>query len=162
MTKIYFAAPLFNEADRIYNEMIVTAIRTLTDLKADIYLPQENGDINDKEAYANSVDILRADLSYVDDSEYMIALIDGETIDAGVAAEIGYAYAKGIPVYGLYTDVRQQGVTNSKKVDALKEVGENQFSYKNLFVVGAIKDKGILFNNSDDLVDYIVDLVNKK
>lgn len=37
-------------------------------------------------------------------SDLMIALLDGLTIDAGVASEIGVAYAKGIPVIGLYTD----------------------------------------------------------
>ncbi len=38
------------------------------------------------------------------ESDRMIALLDGLTIDAGVASEIGGAYAKGIPVIGLYTD----------------------------------------------------------
>ena len=45
----------------------------------------------------------------------MIALLDGLTIDAGVASEIGVAYAKGIPVIGLYTDTRQQGGAHPKK-----------------------------------------------
>ena len=44
----------------------------------------------------------------------MIALLDGLTIDAGVASEIGVAYAKGIPVIGLYTDTRQQGGAHPK------------------------------------------------
>ena len=39
----------------------------------------------------------------------MIALLDGLTIDPGVASEIGVALPKEIPVLGLYTDSRQQG-----------------------------------------------------
>ena len=58
----------------------------------------------------------------------MVALLDGPTIDAGVASEIGVAYAKGIPVV---TD-SQQGADNHQKLDALNEVAENQFHYLNL------------------------------
>ncbi len=54
----------------------------------------------------------------------MIALLDGLTIDAGVASEIGVAYAKSIPVLGLYTDSRQQGADNQQKLTALQTVAE--------------------------------------
>ena len=36
----------------------------------------------------------------------MVALLDGPQVDDGTAWEIGYAYAKGIPVIGLRTDFR--------------------------------------------------------
>ena len=47
MTKIYFAGPLFSQADLRYNAYLVEQIRQL-DKTIDLYLPQENAAINDK------------------------------------------------------------------------------------------------------------------
>ncbi len=112
--KIYFAAPMFAKSDLLYNQQLVKEIRELSS-ELSIYLPQENEAINDKTAYADSRMIALADTEKVLASDLMIALLDGLTIDAGVASEIGVAYAKGIPVIGLYTDTRQQGGTHPKK-----------------------------------------------
>jgi nucleoside 2-deoxyribosyltransferase len=105
---IYFAGPMFAKSDLLYNEMLVKKIRELSP-KITVYLPQENESINDKTAYADSQMIALADTEKVLESDLMIALLDGPTIDAGVASEIGVAYARNIPVLGLYTDTRQQG-----------------------------------------------------
>lgn len=112
--KIYFAAPMFAKSDLLYNQQLVKEIRELSS-ELSIYLPQENEAINDKTAYADSRMIALADTEKVLASDLMIALLDGLTIDAGVASEMGVAYAKGIPVIGLYTDTRQQGGTRRKK-----------------------------------------------
>ncbi len=117
--KIYFAAPMFAKSDLLYNQQLVKEIRELSS-ELSIYLPQENEAINDKTAYADSRMIALADTEKVLASDLMIALLDGLTIDAGVASEIGVAYAKGIPVIGLYTDTRQQGGTHPKKIAALQ------------------------------------------
>lgn len=155
--KVYFAAPLFSSAEVGYNKSIVSAIRDLTKGELEIYLPQENLAINDKNAYANSKDILLGDIAHVKDCDVMVAILDGQTIDAGVAAEVGYAYAKGIPVLGLYTDSRQKGTENKSKIEALSEPGENQFSYINLFVSGAIKTNGSLYSKEEELIKDLVD-----
>lgn len=111
--KIYFAGPMFAKADLLYNEYLVKKIRDLAD-SIEVYLPQENGAINDKTAYADSKMIALADTEKVLESDLLIAVLDGLTIDAGVASEIGVAYAKNIPMIGLYTDTRQQGADNQK------------------------------------------------
>jgi nucleoside 2-deoxyribosyltransferase len=36
----------------------------------------------------------------------MVAILDGSQVDDGTAWEIGYAYARGLPVWGLRTDFR--------------------------------------------------------
>ena len=82
-----------------------------------------------------------------------IALLDGLTIDAGVASEIGVAYAKGIPVIGLYTDSRQQGGSHPKKLEALQQVAENQFHYLNLYTVGLIKLNGSIVSDETELLE---------
>ncbi|MEY8445243.1 nucleoside 2-deoxyribosyltransferase [Enterococcus ratti] len=148
--KIYFAAPLFAKSDFLYNAMLVEKIRRISKSLV-IYLPQENEAINDKTAYANSKTIALADTEQILKSDLMIALLDGITIDPGVASEIGVAYAKEIPIIGLYTDSRQQGSTNPQKIQALQEVAENQFHYLNLYTVGLIKQNGVVVSNEETL-----------
>lgn len=151
---IYFAAPLFAQSDLFYNQLLVKKIRELSS-ELTVYLPQENAGINDKSAYADSKMIALADTEEVLKSDLMIALLDGITIDAGVASEIGVAYAKGIPIIGLYTDSRQQGADNAKKLEALQTPGENQFHYLNLYTVGLIKLNGAIVSNEDSLLEHI-------
>ncbi len=148
---IYFAAPLFAKGDLLYNAMLVKKIRAVSE-DLTVYLPQENEAINDKTAYADSKMIALADTEKVLESDLMIALLDGLTIDAGVASEIGVAYAKGIPVIGLYTDSRQQGGSHPKKLEALQQVAENQFHYLNLYTVGLIKLNGSIVSDETELL----------
>jgi nucleoside 2-deoxyribosyltransferase len=151
---IYFAGPMFAKSDLLYNEMLVKKIRELSP-EITVYLPQENEAINDKTAYADSQMIALADTEKVLESDLMIALLDGPTIDAGVASEIGVAYARNIPVLGLYTDTRQQGRTHPKKLAALQELAENQFHYLNLYTVGLIKLNGNIFDSEETLFEEI-------
>ena len=151
---IYFAAPLFAQSDLVYNQHLVKKIRKI-DTELTVYLPQENAGINDKTAYADSKMIALADTDEVLKSDLMIALLDGLTIDAGVASEIGVAYAKGIPVIALYTDSRQQGADNLKKLKALQTPAENQFHYLNLYTVGLIKLNGSIVSTEDALLEQI-------
>ncbi|MGC6767474.1 nucleoside 2-deoxyribosyltransferase [Enterococcus sp. LJL128] len=159
--KIYFAGPMFANADLRYNEHLVGKIRELTS-ELEVYLPQENGAINDKTAYADSKMIALADTEKVLESQLLVAVLDGLTIDAGVASEIGVAYAKGIPVLALYTDTRQQGADNSKKLAALKDIAENQFHYLNLYTVGLIKLNGDVYSNEEAFLKAIQEFVTNK
>jgi nucleoside 2-deoxyribosyltransferase len=103
----------------------------------------------------------------------LIAVIDGLEIDSGVAAEIGRflalkEVAKVIDpdnkngrhkhIYALYTDVRQQGRSNQEKLDALVADGtENQFFYRNLYVVGGIKKHGKILDSIENLCKELSD-----
>ena len=82
----------------------------------------------------------------------MIAILDGATIDVGVATEIGIAYQAGIPIVALYSDVRQQGGTHPQKIAALQEIAESQFAYINLYTAGIVKLNGVIVPNSEQLV----------
>lgn len=151
--KIYLANGLFSEADRIYNEFIADKVRKAFS-GVELYVPQENFAINDKNTYADSMMIANGDDNHLTYADYVIAVIDGVEIDSGVACEIGVATALGKPVFALYTDTRQQGRDNQDKIDALIEDGtENQFVYRNLYVVGKIKNSGGKISSSvDDLI----------
>lgn len=158
--KIYFAGPMFAKADLLYNEYLVKKIRELDD-SIEVYLPQENGAINDKTAYADSKMIALADTEKVVESDLLVAVLDGITIDAGVASEIGVAYAKNIPMVGLYTDTRQQGADNQKKLAALGDTAENQFHYLNLYTVGLVKLNGSVVSDEHDFLASINEQLDK-
>lgn len=152
--KIYYASPLFSEMELMYNRYLTDKIKAAYP-EVDIYIPQDQGDINDKSAYADSMTIAKVDTDALLASQLMVAVLDGPIIDVGVATEIGVAYQAGIPILGLYTDSRQQGATNQQKLDALQEVAESQYSYVNLYTVGLVKTNGKVVSRADDLVKAI-------
>ena len=154
MKKIYFASPLFSNMELKYNATLVQEIREAYP-NVRVFLPQEAGEINDKQSYADSKLIAKYDTEKVLESDLLIAVLDGSVIDAGVASEIGVAYAKGIPCLGLYTGSRQQGYDNIKKIEALSEVAESQFPYANLYTIGLIKLNGEVVNDEKLLLNAI-------
>ena len=112
MTQIYFAAPLFSEAELEFN-------RTLTERFEDkgysVFLPQRDGIENlDKYAEQENLEsmeevmeeIFRIDRDAVLDSDILIAVLDGQVPDEGVAIEMGMAHENDIPIIGLKTDRR--------------------------------------------------------
>ncbi|AKP04281.1 nucleoside 2-deoxyribosyltransferase [Companilactobacillus farciminis] len=154
MMKIYFANGLFALADRMFNEYVVEKIRKM-DGNIEVYLPQENGDINDKMNYADSIKIAQEDNKELLSSDLVVAILDGDTMDDGVASEIGLAFGKEIPVIGVYTDLRQHGFENPEKLEAVKTIGENPFAYINNYTIGLIKMNGMMVNNIDDMLEGI-------
>ena len=159
MKKAYYASPLFSDMERMYNEQVVAQVRKrFPDL--DLFVPQEQP-FNDKDAYADSMIIAAGDTKGVVASDVLIAVLDGQTIDVGVASEIGVAYQAGIPVVGLYTDVRQKGADNAKKIAALSEIAESQFSYVNLYTIGLIKLNGAVVATIDEMLEVMAGYLEK-
>jgi hypothetical protein len=68
------------------------------------------------------------------------------------------------PIFALYTDVRQQGRDNNKKIEALiNDSTENQFIYRNLFVIGLIKQReGNIYSTVEELVGGIKEYLRKQ
>lgn len=166
--KLYFASPLFTAMEQFFNRDVVEELRNqiyFTQLSeqvdVEIYLPQENEAINDKSSYADSKMIAQADTKELLESDLVLAILDGVTIDAGVASEIGIAYATGIPIIGLYSDVRQGTHNNHKKIEALDEIAESQFSYINLYTAGLVKSNGVIVGTVSDFIDTVMDDVKK-
>lgn len=161
MSKLYFASPLFTEMELAFNAQLAQTIRAaLPDLE--VFLPQEQMAINDKNAYADSTMIAKLDTQAVLESDVLLAVLDGQIIDPGVASEIGVAYQAGIPIVGLYTDSRQQGATHPEKLKALQEIAESQFAYVNLYTVGLIKLNGKIVNQSSQVVPAIQAYLERK
>lgn len=158
--QIYFASPLFSNMELRYNAWVVERIRQQHP-ELEVYLPQEQGDINDKTQYANSLMIAQADTDALLASQVLIAVLDGLIIDPGVASEIGVAYQAGIPIIGLYTDSRQQGADVPEKIAALSEIAESQFSYVNLYTTGLIKLNGVITSTEEAMLEALAVALNK-
>lgn len=160
MNKGYLANGLFGLGDRLVNELVATAIRQ-TIPNVDLYVPQENAAINDKSSFANSEQIAAADIDALKNSDFLVAVIDGVEIDSGVAAEIGAFSMLNRPIFALFTDARQQGRDNLKKIEALQADGvENQFVYRNLFVIGLIKQNGVIASSIEELTAAITPYIS--
>lgn len=154
--KVYVANGLFSIGDRYVNAQIAKALREAQP-SIELYVPQENDAINDKEAYANSAQIAEADMAELASSDVLVAVIDGVEIDAGVAAEIGAFSMLNRPIVALFSDVRQQGAQNMQKIAALQnDAVENQFIYRNLFVVGLIKRNGVIVSSIEEVVEAVL------
>lgn len=105
----YFAAPLFNEMERNYNWQVTKQLEAYID----VFLPQRDGGLlmqHVKEGMSSDVAaklIFGKDLSAIQEAELLIAVLDGNSVDEGVAFEIGYMFATGGVCVALQTDVRR-------------------------------------------------------
>lgn len=161
--KIYLAGSIFYYGDVLRNREWADKIRNSIN-RVDLYSPIENTAINGEEGKrksATSFMIADGDNSRLNDTDILIACLDGDIIPSGTCAEIGKFHekiARGEHKYivGIMTDNRSGHKTFSQaKSDALQNIGENQFCYQNLYVIGLIKQGGILVDNIDDAIKFI-------
>jgi nucleoside 2-deoxyribosyltransferase len=104
---IYFAGPLFTDAERAWNLEAARVLRAGLP-EATLLLPQElcaafdavPGSAPDfARIFATCLEhLLRADV--------VVAVLDGADADSGTSWEAGHAYARGVPVVGVRTDWR--------------------------------------------------------
>ena len=94
--RIYFAAPLFSEAEREYNLKIV---QVLESYGYEVFLPQRDGflapeleGLSEKE---KTDKIFAKDKEEVLKSDIVFVLFDGRVPDEGACVELGIAYANG-------------------------------------------------------------------
>jgi Nucleoside 2-deoxyribosyltransferase len=161
MLKGYLATNFFNEATFEWTKKVGYRLRSLG---LDIYIPQENGEINDKSAddaaEVTDIDIANGDNFYLEGSNILIACLDGVEIDSGVSAEIGYfsglaraeeMYCASPPtrkIIGIYTDIRRDGE------------GDNRF-YINLYTKGLVKLRGKVVHSSNEMADAVMELIEQ-
>ena len=104
--KIYLSAPLFTQVQRKWNRMLASAIQERI-AGSEVILPQ---DFKFRESYNRPQDfskLFRACLETLEKADLVVAVLDGPDADSGTAFEMGYAYARGIPVIGVRTDYRE-------------------------------------------------------
>ena len=162
--KAYLTGGIFCYGDLLRNTEWAAKLRqTFPDM--DLYSPVENTDINGvegKKKFAGSKEIAKADNDRLNNTDILIACIDGDVLPAGTCAEIGKFHEKIARgdnkfIVGICTDNRQCALTHSEAKDAggAASLGEQQYSYQNLYVTGLIKEVGVLVSNIDDAIDAI-------
>lgn len=163
MTKFnaYLAGPIFTYGDLLRNTEWAAKLRKAFP-EMDLYSPVENTDINGvegKKKFAGSKEVAEADNARLDKTDVLIACIDGDVIPCGTASEIGKMHekiARGDNKYivGICTDNRQCYLTHSDAKDrgGASSLGEQQYSYQNIYVTGLIKEYGMLVSNIDDAI----------
>lgn len=110
--QVYFAAPLFNQAEREFN---ARATEALESAGYDVFLPQRDvGDIGelevmDQEGVSDEdvmQEIFEIDRQGVLDADIVTATLDGRVPSEGTVIEAAIANEHDIPVVGLKTDRR--------------------------------------------------------
>lgn len=156
MKKIYLASHFFNDAMFRWTEDLAKYIEE--NLNVELYVPQRNGEINDKknnDATITDLAIYEQDCKELMESDILVACIDGVEIDPGVAGEI-MAFAtkmklqkdKPLKIIGIVTDMRYNGT------------GRNML-YRNLMIVGAIKANGTLLEGYAGTDEYKKKLIDE-
>lgn len=107
--KLYLASPLFNEMERGFNMDLTTHLEEFFH----VFLPQRDGGLMADMTKAGmpaetaALTVFRTDIQAISDSDALLIVLDGRTVDEGAAFELGYAHALGKHCYGLQTDVRR-------------------------------------------------------
>ncbi|MDD1705569.1 MAG: nucleoside 2-deoxyribosyltransferase [Methanoregulaceae archaeon] len=104
--RLYLAAPLFSKAERNYNRHLAERLRNNF---FEVYLPQDAGDDSHTRDGTAHRKIFDQHLAALEATDLMVAVIDGADADSGTAWEMGYAFAKGLPVISIRTDFRMAG-----------------------------------------------------
>ena len=164
MLRMYLAGPIFCLGDKFRNDYFY---QKLTEAFPDSYIydPLQNTDLNGvegKKKFAGSQEIVNGDNARLNNTDILIACIDGDVLPSKTNKEIGKFHEKierGDHKYivGICTDTRQMYLTYSEeKVNGGKaSLGEQQFSYQNIYITGLIKQGGILVSNIEDAIEFI-------
>ena len=121
--RIYFAAPLFSQAEREFNSKAAGVLR---ENGFDVFLPQDySGDIavpdTDEKRRRLLMQFFAKDIEAIEASDVLLIVLDGRVPDEGACFELGYAYASGKICVGLKTDSRvsEMGTDNAMIVGSL-------------------------------------------
>ena len=133
--KIYIAGPLFNTHEKGYLEKIAIELESN---EFECFLPHRDQiDVTEEEmnqlnmSNATKEKIFYNDLNALKASDLTVALLTGQDIDSGTAAEIGFSYANKKPIIAITASERR---------------------FRNLFVEGMI-DKTI------DEINLLIDTI---
>jgi nucleoside 2-deoxyribosyltransferase len=100
--KAYIAGPLFDDGERWWIERVE---QTVVSAGFDTFLPHRDNPPKDE---SNVAEIFANDRRGIDESDVVVASLNGIITDDGTAWELGYAFALGKPIIGLHTDWRRR------------------------------------------------------
>ena len=96
---IYIAGPFFTDKERAFLKIVIESVKKFFP-NEELFIPMEhfipNGENLSNNEWAEAV--FKMDVEALNKCNHIIAAYSGLYSDTGTAWEIGYAYAKGIPV----------------------------------------------------------------
>lgn len=105
--KVYFAGPLFNQAEKDFN---LELTNVLEEYGYEVFLPQRDGIeaalLEGKTEEELIEMIFSLDAGEVCKADILFMNLDGRVPDEGACVELGIAYANGKRCYGFKTDTR--------------------------------------------------------
>jgi len=111
---VYLSAALFSAAEQAFNQSLA---RALTEAGYEVILPQEFDHLGDQDR------IFELNIGAISRAGLVLAVVDGPDVDSGVAWEMGYAYALGVPVVALRTDLRRRSETIGAAINIMLHRG---------------------------------------
>ena len=119
--RVYLAGPLFTLAERRFMAHLRDLAGALPGVAplwpGDLFVDDDLvglGQAAKAHIFAGCVKALVA-------CDLVLAVLDGPSVDDGTAWEVGYAYARGLPAWGLRTDFRSAGDTAQSLVNCMIE-----------------------------------------
>jgi nucleoside 2-deoxyribosyltransferase len=115
MESIYFAAPLFSQAERNFNHHLTEKLELIG---YQVFLPQRDGVERDCSPYdkmtkeERRLAMFQLDITKITESDIFLFVLDGRIPDEGACVELGVAYTyKKLQhpsklIVGLHTDIR--------------------------------------------------------
>ncbi len=118
--RIYQAGPLFTEAEQQWHRAFRVRLQAA---EYEVIWPFELFSQEDVKHWGKEAPrrIMEADRTALESCDVVVALLDGAQVDDGTAWEIGYAFARSIPIIGIRTDFRRGGDTDHSRINAMIE-----------------------------------------
>ena len=112
--RCYVASPLgFTEAGRHYYEHVYLPTLSSVVDPIDPWSFTSADEVLEAQATGHAGDLWasvgRRNIAAIRACDILVALLDGQELDSGTAAEVGYAAGLGKRCYGLRTDLRENG-----------------------------------------------------
>ena len=119
--RVYLAGPLFTLAERRFMAHLRDLAGALPGVSplwpGDLFVDDDLAGLGP----AAKEHIFQGCLTALVGCDLVLAVLDGPSVDDGTAWEAGYAYARGLPVWGLRTDFRSAGDTAQSLVNCMIE-----------------------------------------
>ncbi|MBA2473007.1 MAG: hypothetical protein DLM61_16730 [Pseudonocardiales bacterium] len=117
--KAYLAAPLFCQGEKEFNLRVDTVVRSVG---LDTFLPQRDGGEAARlirqgmDEHVVRQRLFDLDCAAIADCALFVFVLDGRVPDEGACVELGMAFARGKPCFGLQTDSRRFDGTDSNNL----------------------------------------------
>jgi nucleoside 2-deoxyribosyltransferase len=107
MKHIYLAGPFFNQSELRFTEYVAAEIKSRFAGRMTLFVPhQDTGVIlTPQSTSAERRAVFQGDIDAMNTADIYVLLLDNE--DSGTCFEMGYGYARGLPMVALWSDVRK-------------------------------------------------------